>query len=150
MRHLFIEGLPKPQGSKKHVGHGRLVESSKGLRKWRHTVHEAARKKCEEEAWAPMDGPISLHLHFFLPRPKAHPKRKATHADRQPDLSKLIRAVEDSLTTAGWWADDARVVHVNAYKHYSIPPELTDLIGESGYCVPTGVRIITYPYATAT
>lgn len=141
-RSLFVAGVARPQGSKKHVGHGRMIEQSKYLPQWRKDVHNAAVKALEEDG-RKMDGPIECSLTFFLPRPKNHPKTKPTYPTTQPDLSKLIRAVEDSLTTAGWWADDARVIRSIAEKHYSIPTELVKLSHMRGYEVPVGVMIET-------
>ena len=38
-----VVGLPAAQGSKRHVGNGVMVESSKALKPWRSAVAEAAR-----------------------------------------------------------------------------------------------------------
>ena len=38
---VFIPGVPAPQGSKRHVGGGRLVESSKKVKPWRRAVNAA-------------------------------------------------------------------------------------------------------------
>ena len=37
-----VNGLPAPQGSHKHVGGGRMVESSKKVKPWRQDVKAAA------------------------------------------------------------------------------------------------------------
>jgi len=66
-----------------------------------------------------LDGPLSLTARFFLPRPKSLPKR-IEHPAKKPDLSKLVRAIEDALTGI-IWRDDAQVVHENASKHYGEP-----------------------------
>jgi Holliday junction resolvase RusA-like endonuclease len=47
---------------------------------------------------------------FTLPKPTSAPKTRKTWPDRMPDLSKLIRSTEDSITDAGLWEDDARIV----------------------------------------
>jgi len=105
---LVAYGTPAPQGSKRHVGGGVMVESSKKLRPWREDVKQAG--LAAREAGAPcLDGPVAVRMVFTLPRPKSAPKRRR-HPDRTPDLSKLCRAVEDAITDAGLWADDARVV----------------------------------------
>lgn len=105
-------GRPAPQGSKKFVGtskktgRGILVESSKHVKPWRAIVDAAARGLVN----TPLDGPLIVRMIFTVPKPASAPKRRRTWPAVMPDLSKLARATEDALTTAGLWADDARVV----------------------------------------
>lgn len=96
-------GQPAPQGSKRHVGHGVMVESSKKVRPWREAVKAAG-----WQAGPCLDGPLAVLMVFTVPRPASAPKR-VTVPDRMPDLSKLARATEDAITDIGLWADDARV-----------------------------------------
>lgn len=113
---LVVYGIPAPQGSKRHVGRGVMIESSKKVGPWREAVKWEARRTIGAD-WTPLDGPLGLVVAFTLPRPKsAGPSRWAP--DRMPDLSKLVRSTEDALTDAGVWADDARVVYCNALKVY--------------------------------
>jgi Holliday junction resolvase RusA-like endonuclease len=100
---FYALGIPAPQGSKRHVGHGVMVEASKKTRPWRSAVLDA----CPAIA-TPLDGPLAVRMVFTVPRPKTAPKR-LLRPFTTPDLSKLARAVEDSITDAGLWADDARV-----------------------------------------
>lgn len=105
---IVVRGLPAPQGSKRHVGNGVMIESSKKVKPWRQDVVAAA---VEARNGAPtLDGPLRARIVFTLPKPKSAPKRKRTYADRKPDLSKLLRSTEDALVTAGVIADDARIV----------------------------------------
>lgn len=113
---ITVYGLPAPQGSKRHVGNGVMVESSAKVKPWREAVKHAALEAMAGQP--PMDGPLCLDVVFTLPRPKSAPKKR-THPDGTPDLSKLIRSTEDALTDAGVWADDARVVRVLASKLYA-------------------------------
>jgi crossover junction endodeoxyribonuclease RusA len=120
-----ILGLPASQGSKSFMGMvtgkrgqqiPRLVESSKELPKWRKEVTKQAAL-----AWRgkePLDHPLVVAMTFTLPKPKSAPKTRRTWPDRKPDVSKLARAVEDSMTDAGVWADDARIVDLIARKRY--------------------------------
>ena len=101
-------GTPAPQGSKRHVGRGVMVESSKAVKPWREAVKAAA---LDAMAGAPpLDGALVARMVFTVRKPASAPKRRRTWPDRTPDLSKLCRATEDALTEAGVWADDARVV----------------------------------------
>lgn len=127
-------GLPAPQGSKRHVGNGVMVESSKHVRPWREAVKHAALDALEEaEDWPRQEGVVGLHVIFTLPRPRAHYRtgnsshqlRKAAphlHASR-PDVDKLLRSTCDALRDAGVYADDSRVAQVYALKCYPLDPE---------------------------
>jgi len=95
-------GRPAPQGSKRHVGNGVMIESSKAVKPWREAVKAAA------PSGPTLDGPIAVYMVFTMPRPKSALKRE-TIPYKTPDLSKLCRATEDAITEAGMWADDARV-----------------------------------------
>lgn len=113
---FFIVGTPAPQGSKRHVGGGRMIESSKAVGPWRSAV-----------AWQTaaaitggLDVPVEVDLDFYLPRPKSAPKSRIW-PDRKPDLDKLIRSTLDGLVEAGALADDARVQSVRAQKLYAGP-----------------------------
>ena len=53
---VVVYGVPAPQGSKRHVGHGILVESSKKLRPWRDAVRWTTADKTREQAWTPARG----------------------------------------------------------------------------------------------
>lgn len=125
---FFAAGRPAAQGSKRHVGGGRLIESSRQVGPWREIVRQAA-----VEAMAgrpPIEGPVYLVQVFALPRPKSHygtgrnsgqVKRGAPHRPPvRPDLDKLARAVGDALTGV-CYRDDAQVVNLCAAKYYVMP-----------------------------
>ena len=95
-------GRPAPQGSKRHVGNGIMVEQSTYLKPWREAVKAAAPPgPC-------LDGPIGVVMVFTMPRPKSA-RKPDVRPCKTPDLSKLCRATEDACTDAGLWTDDARV-----------------------------------------
>lgn len=119
---------PAPQGSKRHVGNGRMVEMSKRVKPWREAVKYAAL----EIAGEPLNGPLSVAIDFFLPRPKGHFRSGAnahllrngapTHPATRPDLDKLARSTLDALTAAGVYGDDSQVVQLHVSKHYRDRP----------------------------
>lgn len=112
-----VYGEPAPQGSKRHVGGGRMIESSKKVTPWRQDVVAAAREAMAgPNGWAALDGPLGVEFTFTLRKPASAPKKRRTLPDRKPDLSKLIRSTEDALVTAGCIADDARIVVMEARK----------------------------------
>lgn len=114
---ITVYGRPAPQGSKRHLGGGRMIEMSRHVKPWRQDVKAAAEVEITSRpGWLPLDEPLSVRMIFTLPKPASAPKRRRTWPCRTPDLSKLVRATEDALTDAGVWRDDARVVDLGARK----------------------------------
>lgn len=106
---FFARGLPKPQGSKRHVGNGVMRESAR-VKPWRDTVGWTAKANRVEL----IPGPVSVRLVFVMPRPQ----KPAFHVPAvAPDLDKLCRAVFDALSGIAY-EDDRRVVEVSARKVY--------------------------------
>ena len=124
-----VHGLPAPQGSKRHVGKGVMVESSKYVKPWRESVKAAAIDANREHGFIMMVGSISATFRFFFSRPKSHygagknagkVKCGAPQAHIiKPDLSKLIRSTEDALVDAGIIRDDCLIQTIEAYKEYT-------------------------------
>lgn len=107
-----VIGLPAPQGSKRHVGKGVMVESSKAVKPWREAVKQAAREAMAKAGVsAPaLPGAVRLVIEFYLPRPKKYAKRFNARPKSRPDSSKLLRSTEDAMTEAGIWVDDSYIV----------------------------------------
>ena len=105
---IVVYGMPAPQGSKRHVGNGVMVESSKKVRPWRQDVKSAA--LAVRAGAEPIDAAVRVRMVFTMPKPASAPKTRRTYPMRMPDLSKLARSTEDALTDAGIWRDDARVI----------------------------------------
>jgi crossover junction endodeoxyribonuclease RusA len=129
---ITVRGVPAPQGSKRHVGGGRMVEMSRSVGPWREAVRaETQRAMGWEAGGEPLTGPASVFIAFFLPRPKGHfgTGRNAGEVKSsappfpagRPDLDKLVRAVLDGLTAGGAWADDSQVVELAARKEWGTP-----------------------------
>ncbi len=144
MSAFFVEGEPATAGSKdafpfkrKDGSLGVAVRDvsdrkRKGEReprgkRWRRLVQAAA-----EESGVVLvdDGPINLHVYFVLRRPKNHwlksgelskaGREKRAHVST-PDLSKLVRAVEDALKGIAW-KDDSQVAVIMSAKKYQDSP----------------------------
>ena len=71
-------GLPAPQGSKRHVGRGVMVESSKHVKPWREAVKTAAIDARAPMYWVPLDEPLAVSMVFTMPKPASAPKRRRT------------------------------------------------------------------------
>src|SRR5690606_21712931 len=132
-----VHGIPAPQGSKRYVGNGRMIESSKKVGPWREAV-KAAVLAVTGGAPTTLGGePVEIAMTFYLPRPKSHygTGRNAsrvrdsapTEPTTKPDHDKLIRSTPDALTDGGVLRDDAQVVRIEAAKGYSSqePPGAT-------------------------
>lgn len=118
-RTVFVAGTPAPQGSKRHIGNGRMIESSKRVGPWR--THIATEARLSGEMLPP--GPVDVNLKFVVPRPKQTPKRRPTPpATKRPDIDKLTRAVLDALTGT-WLHDDSNVTKLTATKRIAEPGE---------------------------
>jgi crossover junction endodeoxyribonuclease RusA len=131
--HIRVTGRPAPQGSKRHVGGGRMIEQSKAVGPWR----EAIRAEVQRSGMTMIDGAASVSITFILPRPRSHygtgrnagvlAARAPRYPSGKPDIDKLARAVLDGLTMGGAFADDAQVVTLNAGKVYG-------LLGDASGC----------------
>lgn len=111
---FFVSGTPAPQGSKRHVGNGRMIESSKKLKPWREAVRRVAAEHAPEE---PYDVALRVSVDFYLPRPKR--SRFGKHPAGVPDIDKLLRSTFDGITAGGLWIDDSRAVRVITQKHWT-------------------------------
>lgn len=116
MIELTVYGTPGPQGSKRHVGRGIMVESSPLVKPWREAVKWAFVERYGSTVRPVLRGPVAVEMIFTLARPKS---AKRTLPAVKPDLSKLVRSTEDALTEVGAWEDDARVVRIATVKHYA-------------------------------
>ena len=120
-----VTGEPGAQGSKRHVGNGIMVESSKKVAPWRQDVVTAAEKAMAEQGWQPLPQ-VRAVIVFGFRRPKSHYRtgRFSTvlrddapywHSNK-PDGDKLARSTLDALTTSGVIGDDCQVVQLLADK----------------------------------
>lgn len=112
---LFIEGIPAPQGSKRHVGGGRMIEMSKKLPAWRKAVEEALREAVGDDP-EPFQPPVRVTAHFYLPRPR---RSRYEGPYGPPDVDKLQRAIGDCLKRAGVLTDDSHITSWRTDKAWS-------------------------------
>lgn len=113
---------------------------------WRHSVQAQAALAMRRLGFTkPAVGPVEVVAGFFIKRPQSHLCRKRVKAwqgswarlagawtdlavrkeapancTKRPDLTKLFRAVEDSLTGIVW-ADDSQVVRQRVFKAWTCP-----------------------------
>jgi crossover junction endodeoxyribonuclease RusA len=123
---FVVFGLPAPQGSKRHMGNGILVESSKAVTPWRTDCKHAA-LACLPHDWDP-SLPMAVSVVFRFKRPAGQIGKKGVkpsapaHLTSAGDVDKLLRSTFDSLTGVAF-DDDRQVVSVNASKRYCTTDE---------------------------
>ncbi len=120
---ITIKGIESaPQGSKKHVGRGIMVETCKRLKSWRKEVSLRAKLIVDEI----IEEPVEIEVVFWFKRPLKHYLPNGMLRQSAPvyitnknkgDLDKHCRALLDSLTKSAF-ADDSQVVSLHAVKKY--------------------------------
>ena len=126
-----VFGLPGPQGSKRSVGRGIMIESSPKVKPWRQAIQSTARDNYSGE---PIAYPVRVEIDFFFARPKSHYRTGKYSEILKPgaplytvstldgDLDKLIRSTLDGLSfvTGGCVIrDDCLVVSLSSTKRYT-------------------------------
>ncbi|MFF3622364.1 RusA family crossover junction endodeoxyribonuclease [Streptomyces sp. NPDC002467] len=126
---VVLNHRPAPQGSKRHVGQGHLIEQSRRVKPWRAAAEAAARAALTGD---PLDGPLSVEVAFTVRKPASAPRTRITWPTTRDsgDLDKLLRSTFDALTSAGTIADDSRIVEVTARKMH--PGEGLDALDAPG------------------
>ncbi len=118
-----VIGVPAPQGSKRamvnrHTGRASLVESSARHKDWRALVSLTA---AENRPASLLTGGLNLAAVFRFARPASHYgsgknertlKPSAPRGISKPDLSKLVRSVEDAMTGIVYH-DDSQIQSYN-------------------------------------
>jgi crossover junction endodeoxyribonuclease RusA len=128
---IRVYGLPAAQGSKRHLGRGVMVESSKRVKPWRSDVVAAALAAYDGPL---IEGAVSVSVVFLFARPKGHFGKRGLlpsaplHLTSQGagDLDKLCRSTLDGLSAAAGGSllrDDSQVVTLTANKRYCVGEE---------------------------
>lgn len=121
------KGQPRPRAFARKMGDRFVarVYDAGTAEAWKSEIAAAARPFIPDE---PIRVPVSLDLIFVLPRPKGH-YRTGKHAGElrpdaplyhtaKPDFDNLAKAVSDTLTTLGFFRDDALIVDHTLTKLY--------------------------------
>jgi len=134
---FLVKGMaPAPQGSKRHLGRGVMIESCANVKPWRAMVAHAA-----IAARVPLfRGPVRMSAVFLFQRPAGHYRKdgslkptnpalvSATGKEApmfhcvKPDGSKLQRSTEDALSNLAY-EDDARIVGGSFDKRWCVGDE---------------------------
>lgn len=125
-------GLPEPEtqlirftayGNVQPAHRPRAYRVGKGVRmrnddrhtNWMETIKMQALNHRPETL---LDGPLRVTMTVYLLRPKGAKNRLYPHV--KPDLSNLVKAVEDALNGL-IWTDDSRIVDLRTSKLYGDP-----------------------------
>jgi Holliday junction resolvase RusA-like endonuclease len=118
---IVISGAPVPQHRPRFARHSRGVTTYSD----QHSEAELFRYHAiVQHGPRPLDGPLMVTMRFSLPRPKSHYLKLANgrmalkgsapkYPTGRPDLSNLIKFVEDAWNGIVWH-DDAQIVAINA------------------------------------
>ena len=112
---LFVPGTPRPQGSKRHVGNGRMIEANPHHKGWRDEIIISAKAAMGVQELVKFEGPLKIDMLFELP--KGSTVKRYSPAVK-PDLDKLARTVFDALELAGVVSNDSQIVEMHAVKAY--------------------------------
>ena len=124
-----VLGEPEPQGSTTtyvRAGKAHTTSANKNLKSWRNDVAEAAERAMRLHGAQKIakGRAVRLELHFTFSRLSGHFGKRGLlasapiHKTTKPDLSKLVRAIEDSLVDAGVMIDDNQVTEIGTSKHW--------------------------------
>jgi len=124
---VTVPGIPKPQGrprgrgfNRKDGGIGVQFYDPQTSRDWKSAVKFIVGQAARELKWYPVDGAVTLHLDFDLPRPKSLPKKVLYHI-KKPDCSNCCKAIEDAMKGV-LYVDDSQIVLLCVSKGYSETP----------------------------
>ena len=130
-----IWGEPVAQGRPRAAvigGHARMYDPAKS-RNYKSLVQaEALRVRPA----TPLTGPVTLVIEIYKQVPKSFSKAKRSQAElgllrptTKPDISNILKGIEDALTGI-IWLDDSQIVRLVASKAYSYHPRVEVQIHE--------------------
>ena len=113
-----------PQGSKRHIGGGVMIEASKRVKPFRSDLQGVAMDATPVDWDLGLD--YHLHLDFHFKRPSSHFTTKGALTKSAPifptgrnigDVDKLCRSCMDALTGICFY-DDSQIIDLSAKKRF--------------------------------
>lgn len=113
---FIVQGNPRGQGRPRATVRGRHAAVYEDSKDTQYKYNLAAQVVAQKPVYIE-DKPVILTATFYMPRPKYHYNSKGAIKERfqaarptgKPDLSNLIKGVEDALNGIVW-ADDSLIV----------------------------------------
>ena len=85
------------------------------------TYANLVKLEAQKHITKPIDGPVGLYIHFYLPRPKRliwkTKNMPAIYTDKRPDIDNLAKSVIDGLNTIAF-RDDGQIAMLHIQKRY--------------------------------
>lgn len=164
---IVVPGRPQPGGSKTampvrrgkvylHDSNGRPIVNTidandKKVRPWKKAIADVAQYTYHGP---PLEGPLIFEMTFFVHRSKSHfgtgqnarllKDSAPLFPMSKPDLTKLVRPVEDALTGI-LWVDDAQIVDQIPRKRFAEGYSHKDLISPNER---VEIRVLPHKFAT--
>ena len=156
MRRPKIEAVipitPKPKGRPRMSKKGHAYTPAE-TRKWE---AQCAAVLAQHTPAEPLAGPLIFDVLLVLPRPGYMCKRdrhgQLKHdpgliwKPSKPDLSNLIKSLEDAASFAKWWRDDSQVtagMQLKAYAELDGDARLEVMVSEAGDTTPEAAWMAT-------
>jgi Holliday junction resolvase RusA-like endonuclease len=119
---FFIPGTPVAKGRPKFFRRGNFVGTytPKKTENFENNIFSYAASYARQNSVLPSEGPVSIDVKFFMPRPKSHSKRQREilwHTSR-PDKDNLVKAVLDGINGV-FFKDDSQVCKESSEKLYA-------------------------------
>jgi Holliday junction resolvase RusA-like endonuclease len=112
-----------------------MVEANKRLGMWQQTLSDLMAQEAPRTPIYAAGCPVALYAYIYLPRPKSHYLKSGqirpaapTYPTVKPDLSKVMRAIEDAGTGI-WWDDDRQITLESIAKLYA-----REIVGVAIWC----------------
>lgn len=133
-----VPGSPIGQGRPKFStinGHAKAYDPEKS-RNYKAYVKLLATQAMREQGFTMIDGPCCLDILAFFEVPKSKSKKFKERAlmgierpTKKPDLSNIIKGIEDALNGLAY-NDDSLIVYLSVAKHYSEVPRVEVILQE--------------------
>ncbi len=85
------------------------------------TYENLVKLEAQKHITKPIDGPVGLYIHFYLPRPKRlvwkTKQMPSIYTDKRPDIDNLAKSVIDGLNDIAF-RDDGQIAMLHIQKRY--------------------------------
>lgn len=104
---------PVPKGRPRFTSQGRAYTPPR-TRKAEEFLQKMLNRQAPKETF---EGPISVRVIIYLPKPKSVKNREYPHV--RPDLDNFVKLVLDGAQKAGIFKDDGQICDLTAFKRYA-------------------------------
>lgn len=121
MIRFFVAGIPKAMSvGGHHVRNPKTgaVFTTRRHEEWALVVGQVGRTYAPPK---PLEGPVSILVQFWMPRPKSAPKR-VVFPQTRPDVDNLMHKLTDQFNGV-FWLDDAQILDQVTRRRYTDPEQ---------------------------